>query len=105
MSMVKFSPIALNFGYDFVLLVHFFGTPCISEHLVKGPKKQEPERDAILTKPNPVSLDVVMICKTCKLDSSILDVDPSARLTCNSIYENKLFLQSYVFQGAFRLLL
>ena len=24
MSMVKFSPIALNFGYDFVLLVHFF---------------------------------------------------------------------------------
>ena len=29
MSMVKFSPTALNFGYDFVLLVHFFGTPCI----------------------------------------------------------------------------
>ena len=28
MSMVKFSPIALNFGYDFILLVHFFGTPC-----------------------------------------------------------------------------
>ena len=28
MSMVKFSPIALNFGYDFVLLVHFFGTRC-----------------------------------------------------------------------------
>ena len=24
MSMVKLSPIALNFGYDFVLLVHFF---------------------------------------------------------------------------------
>ena len=23
--MVKFSPIALNFGYDFVLLVHFLG--------------------------------------------------------------------------------
>ena len=30
MSMVKLSPIALNFGYDFVLLVHFFGTPCTS---------------------------------------------------------------------------
>ena len=29
MSMVKFSPIALNLGYDFVLLVHFFGTLCI----------------------------------------------------------------------------
>ena len=27
MSMVKFSPIALNFGYDFVLLVHFLGHP------------------------------------------------------------------------------
>ena len=27
--MVKFGPTALNFGYDFVLLVHFFGTPCI----------------------------------------------------------------------------
>ena len=26
MSMVKFSPLALNFVYDFVLLVHFFGT-------------------------------------------------------------------------------
>ena len=26
MSMVKYSPRALNFGYDFVLLVHFFGT-------------------------------------------------------------------------------
>ena len=25
--MVKFSPIALNFGYDFVLLVHFLGHP------------------------------------------------------------------------------
>ena len=28
MSMVKFSPIALNFSYDIVLLVHFFVTPC-----------------------------------------------------------------------------
>ena len=27
MSMVKFSPIALNFGFGFVLLVHFFGYP------------------------------------------------------------------------------
>ena len=31
--MVKFSPRTLNFGYDFVLLlivlVHFFGTPCM----------------------------------------------------------------------------
>ena len=27
MSMVKFSPTALNFGYDFALLVHFFETP------------------------------------------------------------------------------
>ena len=25
----KFSPTALNFDYDFVLLVHFFGTPFI----------------------------------------------------------------------------
>ena len=29
MSMVKFGPEALNFGYDFVILVHFFGTPCM----------------------------------------------------------------------------
>ena len=28
MSMVKFITTAFNFGYDFVLLVHFFGTPC-----------------------------------------------------------------------------
>ena len=28
MVMVKFSPSALNFDYDFVLLVHFFGTRC-----------------------------------------------------------------------------
>ena len=27
MSMVKFSPIALNFGYDFVLLLIFLGHP------------------------------------------------------------------------------
>ena len=27
MSMVKFSPIALKFGYDFALLVHFLGHP------------------------------------------------------------------------------
>ena len=27
MSMVKYSPTALNFGYDFVLVVHFFGHP------------------------------------------------------------------------------
>ena len=27
MSMPKFSPTALNVDYDFVLLVHFFGTP------------------------------------------------------------------------------
>ena len=27
--MIKFSPTSLNFGYDFVLLVQFFGTPCI----------------------------------------------------------------------------
>ena len=33
MSMVKFSPIALNFGHDFVLLVHFLGHPvCIHKH-------------------------------------------------------------------------
>ena len=31
MSMVKFSPIALNFGYDFVLLVHFLGHPVLAE--------------------------------------------------------------------------
>ena len=30
MSMVKFSPIALNFGYGFVLSVHFFWTLCIT---------------------------------------------------------------------------
>ena len=29
MYMVKFSPTALNFGYDFVLIVDFFGTSCI----------------------------------------------------------------------------
>ena len=29
MSMVKFSPITLNFGYDFVLLVHLFRIPFI----------------------------------------------------------------------------
>ena len=29
MSMVKFGPEALNFGFDFVILVHFFGTPCM----------------------------------------------------------------------------
>ena len=30
MSMVKFGPEALNFGYDFVILVHFLGHPvCI----------------------------------------------------------------------------
>ena len=34
MSMVKFSPTAVNFGYDFVLLVHFFGTPCMSPHVI-----------------------------------------------------------------------
>ena len=28
MSMVNCSPTVLNFGYDFVLLVPFFGTPC-----------------------------------------------------------------------------
>ena len=33
MAVVKFSPKALNFGYDFVLLVHFFGTPCIFENM------------------------------------------------------------------------
>ena len=27
MSMVRFSPIALNFGYGFILLVHFLGHP------------------------------------------------------------------------------
>ena len=61
------------------------------EHLGKGARERCKEL-------KPVSSDVVMICKTCKLDSSILDVDPSARLTCNSIYENDLFLQSYVFK-------
>ena len=29
MFMVKYSLTPLNFGYDFVLLVHFFGTPCL----------------------------------------------------------------------------
>ena len=71
------------------------------EHLVKWPKKQ---REMQISK-NWSQFDVVMICKTCKLDSSILDVDPSARLTCNSIYENEISLQSYAFQGVFRLLL
>ena len=33
MFMVKFSPTALNFDYDFVLLVHFLGHPvCIHKH-------------------------------------------------------------------------
>ena len=31
MSIVKFSPIALNFGYDFVLLVHFLGHPVYAQ--------------------------------------------------------------------------
>ena len=30
MSMVKFIPTAFNFGYDFVLLVHFLGHPVYS---------------------------------------------------------------------------
>ena len=30
MYMVKFGPTVLNFGYDFFLLVPFFGTPCRS---------------------------------------------------------------------------
>ena len=30
MFMVKFSPTALNFGYDFVVLVHFLGHPVVS---------------------------------------------------------------------------
>ena len=33
MSMVRFSPIALNFGYDFVLLEFFFGTHDVSRTL------------------------------------------------------------------------
>ena len=33
MSMVKVSPIALNLGNDFVILVKFFGTPCKSAQL------------------------------------------------------------------------
>ena len=35
MSIVKFSPIALNFGYDFVLSIHFFGTTCILGYKAK----------------------------------------------------------------------
>ena len=31
MSMVKFSPTALNFGYDFLLLVHFLDSLYIWE--------------------------------------------------------------------------
>ena len=36
--MVKFSPTALNFGYDFVLLVHFLGHPLsiIKVHQLNG---------------------------------------------------------------------
>ena len=33
MCMVKFGPTVLNFGYDFFLLVPFFGTPCIYKQL------------------------------------------------------------------------
>ena len=32
--MVKFSPIALNFGHDFVLLVHFLGHPVVMTMLI-----------------------------------------------------------------------
>ena len=33
MSMIKFSPIALNFGYDFVLSIHFLGHP-VDENII-----------------------------------------------------------------------
>ena len=33
MSMVKFSLVALNFGYDFVLEVHFLGHPVYVSYL------------------------------------------------------------------------
>ena len=39
MSIVKFSPIAPNFGYDFVLLVNFLGHPendAYTSHLFQG---------------------------------------------------------------------
>ena len=36
MSIVEFSPTALNFGYDFVLLVQFFGTLCIFVFFLTG---------------------------------------------------------------------
>ena len=37
MSMEKFSPTALNFGYDFVLLAHFLGHPVVYPILsIKG---------------------------------------------------------------------
>ena len=32
--MVKLSPAALNFGYDFVLLVHFLGHPAEQKTIV-----------------------------------------------------------------------
>ena len=38
MSMVKFSPTALNFGYDFVLLVHLFWDPLFFFRVRKTPE-------------------------------------------------------------------
>ena len=38
MNTVKFGPTVLNFGYDFFLLVPFFGTPCTLEGFSKGAK-------------------------------------------------------------------
>ena len=38
MYIVKFDPNVLNFGYDFFLLVPFFGTPCTLEGFSKVAK-------------------------------------------------------------------
>ena len=38
--MVKFSPTALNFGYDYVLLVHFLGHPVYEADFTLGPSQK-----------------------------------------------------------------
>ena len=49
MSMVKFSPIALNFGYDSVLLVHFLGDPVVGRALVISLIPAPPAKEGFLT--------------------------------------------------------
>ena len=47
MFLVKSSPTALNIGYDFVLLVHFFGTTCMCKSLNLTRQKKKIANDAL----------------------------------------------------------